>query len=101
MERITIQQASEAVIELFDCLPFEKKEDGKSFYVNKDDRTSFYLDKRQHPRYEVEDKLIEHFTNRVIEGGQCRIEPITILWTVVHIEKRGAHKMDHGRENTN
>lgn len=30
---------------------------------------------------------LKEFSER-IEGGQCRIESMTLLWTIVHIENR-------------
>ena len=87
-QNISKQQAVEAIKGMFELLPFDKKEDGKSFFTEKEDKVCFWFDKRQYLRFEVIDKLTEYFADKNIVGGQCRIESLTILWTVVHIENR-------------
>ena len=62
---------------------------GKSFYVPEEDNCAvFYFDKREHWRHEVISKLASMFSDVNIIDGQCRIDPITLLWTTVYIEKR-------------
>ena len=86
---ITKEEAVNGIKSLFELLPFNKREDGKSFYgVDSDWKATFYFDKRQYMRYEVIDKLVEYFRGKNIVGGQCRISPITLLYTVVSIEDR-------------
>lgn len=34
-------------------------------------------------------KLKEYFKDKTIKDGQCRVESITLLWTIFHIEDRG------------
>lgn len=86
---ITKEEAVNGIKSLFELLPFDKKEDGKSFYgIGSDWKATFYFDKRQYMRDEVIDKLVEHFRGKNIVGGRCRISPITLLYTVVSIEER-------------
>lgn len=51
----------------------------------------FMIDKREYERFDIIDKLQSYFKNRYLDGGQCRIEPITLLWTVFYIEPLGEH----------
>ena len=85
---ISKQQAVEAIKGMFEILPFDKKENAKSFFSEKEGKVSFWFDKRQYLRFEVINKLTEYFADKNIVGGQCRVESLTILWTVVHIENR-------------
>lgn len=86
---MTRKEAIELIISNFDIS--EEKREEKSFYsINEDDTATFYFDKRQYQRDEVISKLVELFSKENIVDGQCRIEPITLLWTVCHIEKRRA-----------
>lgn len=84
---MTRKEAIELIISNFDIS--EEKIEGKSFYsMKEDDTATFYFDKRQYWRDEVISKLVDLFGNAKIVDGQCRIEPITLLWTVCYIEKR-------------
>ena len=86
-EGITLKEAIERVKGLFEVTDFKNKEEGKSFFIEKEDgTTTFFFDKRQYMRYEVITKLIEFFDNVFITDGQCRITSITLLWTQVHLE---------------
>lgn len=84
---MTRKEAIELIISNFDLS--EKNEEGKSFYsMEEDDTATFFFDKRQYFRDEVINKLVSLFGNVNVINGQCWIEPITLLWTVCHIEKR-------------
>lgn len=86
---ITKEEAVNGIKSLFELLPFDKKENGKSFYGDgSDGKVSFFFDKRQYMRDEVIGKLVDFFNGKNIVGGQCRIAPITLLYTVVSIEDR-------------
>lgn len=71
-------------------LPAEGKrldEGGCSFCNEKEnDTASFSIDKKHYERYEVLAKLNDYFADKVIEGGWCRVENITLVWTQFHIE---------------
>lgn len=85
---LSVQQALEEIKKIFDLLPFEKRQNGKSFYCpNGEDNCDLFFDKRQYERVEVIKKLAEFFNDKFIEGGGCVIESITFLWTIVHIRK--------------
>lgn len=88
MKDITIPEAVEIVKSCFDVLPFDERKDGKSFFSVDGNTTTFWLDKRQYFRGDIIQKLTEAFRGINIKGGQCRIEPLTLLWTNVHIEPR-------------
>lgn len=88
MENITKQQAVEIIKEAFDLKDFNNREDGKSFYCEDGENVSFFFDKRQYDRFTVINTLMECFQDKNIEQGQCRIENITLLYTVAHVENR-------------
>lgn len=81
---ITKQQAIADLEKIFNTRSWENREDGKSFA----DKGDFFIDKRDCEQYEVMAKLKEYFKDKTIEGGQCRVENITLLWTIFHIEDR-------------
>ena len=89
MKQITKQEAFDAIKGLFDFTEKGKKENGKSFFVEKENGdVTFMFDKRQYGRYEVINKLSEYFQDKNIAGGQVRIDNITLLWTSVYLENR-------------
>lgn len=86
---ITMKEATDGILGLFEILPWENREDEKSFYTVKEDGTaSFFFDKRQYMRDEVISRLVTYFSDKVIVDGQCRIDAISLAWTTVHIEPR-------------
>lgn len=88
-KKITLQEAFDGIKGLFDLVPFGQHEGHKSFYTQKEDGTAtFFFDKNQYWRDEVINRLAEYFSDKVIDGGQCRIDSITLVWTTVHLEKR-------------
>lgn len=90
IKQITRDQAADAIFGLFKVLPWEKREDGKSFFTRDSDHTCFWFDKRQYLRGDIIDKLRAYFCDKNIVDGQCRIDAMTLLWTCVHIEPRDA-----------
>nr|DAL62993.1 MAG TPA_asm: hypothetical protein [Caudoviricetes sp.] len=88
MDNITKQQAVEIIKNAFELKEFSEREEGKSFYGKDGETVSFFFDKRQYDRYTVIEKLKECFKNKNIVEGQCRIENMTFLWTVAHVENR-------------
>lgn len=86
---ITKEKAVDDIKNIFDLSINEKnKENIISFYSQVDGRTSFYIDKRKYNRMEVISILSEYFSDKYISEGQCRIENITLVYTVFHIEDR-------------
>ena len=61
---------------------------GEEGCLSCENKGSFLIDKREYEREDVISMLRKYFENRVITGGQCRIEPITLLYTIFHIEDR-------------
>lgn len=92
VKQITKQEAIEAVKGIFNVLPFDERENRKSFFSEKDGNVAFFIDKNEHERYDVIAKLQEYFADKNIEDGQCRIDGITLLFTTVHIENRNNHE---------
>lgn len=86
---ITKQQAIADLTKIFNTRSWEDREDGKSFVYKAD----FFIDKRDCERCEVMAKLKEYLKDKTIKGGQCRVEVITLLWTVFHIEDRGKEQI--------
>ena len=90
MKEMTLKEAVEVVKELFDVCLFDKREEGKSFYISeKHGGATFFFDKRQYWRGDIISKLSEYFQDKYIVDGQCRIDNITLLWTNVYLEPVG------------
>jgi hypothetical protein len=88
MKHLTKQETVEALKELFD---YENNKESKNVLVveNKEEnRTTFMVDKQYMERIEVIDKLHGFFADKVIDGGQCRIDNITFVFTAFFIEDR-------------
>lgn len=88
MERISKSEAVEGIKGLFELKTWEERVNGRSFYFEKDGTTSFFFDKRQYEREEVVSRLYKFFSTRVIDGGQCRVDGMTLLYTIVYVEDR-------------
>ena len=56
--------------------------------LSKEDKGKFFIHKQEFERGAVISKLMDYFENKVIIGGQCAVEPITLLWTVFTIGPR-------------
>lgn len=91
MARTTIPR-SQVISDLRDLfgLPSEgmrKDDTGCSFCtVKENDTADFSIDKKHFERYEVLQKLNEYFADKVIDGGWCRVDNITFVWTQFYIE---------------
>lgn len=88
MKNITKQETVEALKELFD---YENNKESKNVLVveNKEEgRTEFMIKKQYMERFEIIDKLREFFADKVIDGGQCRIDNITFVFTSFFIEDK-------------
>ena len=81
---ITKQQAIADLEKIFNTRSWDNREEGKSFV----DKGDFFIDKREHTRPSVIEKLQAYFADKTIIGGQCRLERISLLWTMFHIEDR-------------
>lgn len=79
IKQITIEQAVEACRKMFKI---------SESSLSKEENGHFMIDKREFERFEVVGKLMDYFENKNIVGGQCAIEPITLLWTVFVIGPR-------------
>lgn len=85
---ITKQQAISDLQKVFNTTSWEDRVEGRSFA----DKGDFFIDKREHTRQSVTEKLQAYFKDKTIIDGQCRLEGITLLWTMFHIEDRKTDK---------
>lgn len=88
MKHLTKQETVEALEELFD---YKNNKESKNVLVveNKEEgRTTFMVNKQYMERFEVIGKLMEFFTDKVIDKGQCRVDNITFVYTIFVIEDR-------------
>lgn len=86
MKALSKQETIEALKQLFD---YEAHKDTREVMVIEENGTaSFMIDKRYMERYAVVDALQRFFTENYIEGGQCRIDNITLVWTTFYIDDR-------------
>lgn len=67
---------------------------GEEGCLSRENNGSFFIDKQEYEREDVISMLQKYFKNRVIIGGQCRIDPITLLYTMFHIEDRQEEVQD-------
>lgn len=86
IKTITKEAAVEALKQLFD---YENNKESKNVIVaTHEDKTTFMINKQYLEREEVIRILADFFGDKVFNEGQCRVEPITLLWTAFHIEDR-------------
>lgn len=84
--KVTRKEAIEQLKDLFDM---HGRDTSKGCVTDKENEcATFMVDKRYKERYEVIGILQEYFADKVIENGQCRIEPLTMVHTAFHIEER-------------
>lgn len=70
---------------------FHISEDG---CLSRENKGSFFIDKQEYEREDVISMLRKYFENLVIIDGQCRIDPITLMYTMFHIEDRQEEVQD-------
>ena len=85
--KITRREAIDAIKRMFETNT-GKHDNVSMFTENDNDTATFMLDKRKYERGEVIDKMRQFFDGVSIIDGQCRIESITFVFTIVHIEER-------------
>lgn len=90
MEKVTIEKAKNDLIEIFGAVSaeeFRKRKEHVSWYSDNGYGVTFFIDKNVTGRGEVFEKLQEYFKGRVIEGGYCKVPPITIVWTTFELKQ--------------
>lgn len=90
MEKVTIEQAKNDLIEIFGAVSaeeFRKRREHLSWYFEHRDGVNFFIDKNVTERGEVLEKLQKYFEERVIEVGYCTVSPITFVWTSFVLRK--------------
>ena len=87
MKTLTKKETIEALKEVFD---YEAHKESREVMVALKDNgdATFMVDKRYMECFEVIDKLQEFFADKYIDGGQCRVDNITFVWTSFYIEDR-------------
>lgn len=86
MKALSKQETIEALKQLFD---YEAHKDSREVMVFEENGTaSFMIEKRYMDRYAVVDTLQRFFADKYIEGGQCRVDNITLVWTTFYIDDR-------------
>ena len=88
MKHLTKQETVEALKELFD---YANNKESSNVWVteNKEEsKTTFMVNKQYMERFEVINKLRGFFVDKVIDGGQCRVDNITFVYTMFFIEDR-------------
>lgn len=86
MKSLSKQETIEALKQLFD---YEAHKDTREVMIFEENgNANFMIDKRYMDRYAVIDTLQRFFADKYIEGGQCRIDNITLVWTTFDIEDR-------------
>lgn len=87
MKAITKQKTVEALKKVF---KYKAHKDNREVIVAEKENggAMFMIDKRYMERFMVIGKLQEFFAERYIEGGQCRVDAITLIYTVFFIEDR-------------
>ena len=88
MKAITKQETIKALKSLFNSEAH--KDDRKVMVSEEGGNATFMVDKGLMTRFDVINKLQEFFADKYIDGGQCRIDSITLVWTTFHIEDRAA-----------
>jgi hypothetical protein len=67
---------------------FEYDENNRNVIVDEEnDSVTFMVNKQYLGRFEVIERLKDYFEDKYIDGGQCRIESLTVVYTVFFIEK--------------
>lgn len=91
MKALTKQETIEALKQAFD---YEAHKDSREVMVTEKENgdATFMIDKRYMERFEVIDKLREFFADKFIDGGQCRVDNITFVFTAFFIEDRATKK---------
>ena len=90
MEKVTIEKAKNELIEIFGAVSaeeFRKRKEHISWYSDNEDGLTFFIDRNVTERGEVFEKLQEYFKERVIEGGYCKVPPLTLVWTTFELRK--------------
>ena len=95
-QKLTKVEAVEGLKKLFD---YENNKENRNVMVSeKDGNTTFFVNKGYLERYDVIERLQDFFADKYIEDGQCRVDNITFIYTIFHIEDTAtAHcRIDEG-----
>ena len=75
----------EVINELKEIFPVDDK---NVFVIEENGNATFNVNKQYMERFEVMGKLVDYFKGLEIIEGQCRIDPITLVFTTFYIEDR-------------
>lgn len=89
MEKVSIEKATEDLKEIFAAVsPSERKEsEHLSWYETRNGEATFYIDKKHYDRGKTINLLQNYFSDKVVDGGYCSIDPITFVWTTFKLKK--------------
>jgi hypothetical protein len=90
IKRITKQEATQIIKEMFGLANENQKR--RTTFTENDGNTHFMFFKGEFERDEVIGKLVNEFGRTIIEDGQIRVSPITLVYTDVYVEGRGAQQ---------
>ena len=86
-QSITIDKAGKDLIDIFKIKHVDEHGAGESFYLTQPDGTIILMfDKSDKTREEIASIISDYVKDKVIENGQCRVSPMTLVWTSVYIE---------------
>ena len=88
-KRITKQEAAQIIKKMFGLT---KENQMRTTFTENDGNTHFMFFKGEFERDEVIGKLVNEFGRTIVEDGQIRISPITLVYTDVYVEGRGAQQ---------
>ena len=88
-KRITKQEAAQIIKEMFGLT---KENQMRTTFTENDGNTHFMFFKGEFEREGVIGRLINEFRDTIVEDGQIRISPITLVYTDVYVEGRGAQQ---------
>ena len=91
MKSLTKQETVEALKKVFD---YKAHQESREVMVTEKENgdATFMVEKCYMERYEVIEKLQEFFADKCIDGGQCRVDNVTFVWTAFYIEDRSVGK---------
>jgi hypothetical protein len=85
--KVTLEQAAADISRMFS---FDDKGihdgNGRSFF----DKTKgeFYINKLDWERFQVLNMLQNYFADKYIDGGRCKVDPITMVFTTFSLKKK-------------
>lgn len=84
---VSLESVAKDLIDIFKIKNVSEHKAGESFYLTHDDGTVILMfDKSDKNIEQVRSVVNNYMKDKVIDGGQCRVSPMTLVWTSVYIE---------------